>query len=125
MNDRRLVRAGRRPMIIDLILSVAICSLLMAGVREALTSELGRAHRLLSVLVLFAMASLAVLYGVSSAFEFRRGWTQTSFLSGFTHLVLAFGSVFGIGVLCLANPMAAVMGIASVGLILLWSVTWA
>ncbi len=76
------------------------------------------------MLTLFGMSTLAVLYGVSSAFEFRRGWTRTSALSGFFHLMLAFGSIFGIGMLCLANPMAAVMGITSVGMILIWSVSW-
>jgi len=124
MQGRRAIRGGRRPVVIDLLLSVAVASLLMAGLRATLDCELDTPGRLICWASLAAIPLIACLYGASAAFEMRRGWMGASVLSGLLHLALVLGSVAGISAMAVLCPMASAMLIAAETLVLLWASSW-
>ncbi|QDV36806.1 hypothetical protein [Tautonia plasticadhaerens] len=124
MLDRRSVRGARKPVVVDLLVSVVVASFVMAGFKSILAIAPGEFGRTAAGLALLMLPVLAGLYGAASAIEMRRGWVGSSAMTGLLHAFLVVGSVAGIGLLAVVSPMAAGMAMAAEGLLLLWSSSW-
>lgn len=124
MIGRQAIRGERRPVVVDLLLMVAIASLIFTGLRETIGGDLKGVQLLAAMLALFGIPTLAVLYGISAAIEMRKGWLGSTVVTGLLHLALMLGSVVGIALLAILCPTAAGMALASVSMLLLWSSSW-
>jgi hypothetical protein len=124
MLERRMIRGSRRPVVVDLLISVLVSSFVMTALRATLAVKLDSFQQSIAFLCLGGIPLIAGLYGASSAIEMRQGWAGSSLLAGFLHALLVIGSIGGIAMLAFLCPTAAIMTIAAEGLLLLWSSSW-
>ena len=120
----QLKRGARRPLVVDLMIGVGIASVLCAGGRSAVGGEVDPGDRALIAVALIAMPTLAVVYGIASAIDLRRGWLGASAVSGAILVVMLLGSLACVCVLAVLDPIAAGSAMAAQGGVLLWSSSW-
>lgn len=124
MLERRSIRGTRKPVVVDVLVSVMVASFIMAGLKATHAIAPDAIGRAVAPIALIAIPSIAALYGAASAVEMRQGWAGSSVTAGVLHAILVVGSIAGIALLAVVCPMAAGMAMAAEGVLLLWSSSW-